>query len=76
MCCVGNEINDGSQNFYYCNDCQNYYCEKDKASHEQLDEEPHNLINLKYIYNICSDHQNIINDYCLDCHKNICNKCK
>ena len=75
-CCVENEINDESQNFYYCNDCQEYYCEKDKANHEQLDDRPHNLINLKYIDNICSDHQMVINDYCLDCHKNICNKCK
>ena len=56
-CCVENEINDESQNFYYCNDCQEYYCEKDKANHEQLDDRPHNLINLKYIDNICNDHQ-------------------
>ena len=76
MCCVGYEINDGSQNFYYCNDCQQYYCEKDKAAHEKYDEKPHNLINLKCIDNICSEHGNVINDYCLDCHENICNKCK
>ena len=76
LCCVGYEINDGSQNFYYCNDCKKYYCEKDKAAHEKNDEKPHNLINLKYIDYICNEHTNVINDYCLDCHKNICYKCK
>ena len=76
ICCVGYEINDGKQNFYYCNDCQQYYCEKDKTAHEKIDDRPHNLINLKYINNICNEHLNIINDYCLDCHKNICFKCK
>ena len=68
-----NEINDGTQNFYYCNDCKKYYCEKDKPNHENL---LHNLINLENIYNICNEHSLIINDYCLDCHKNICCKCK
>ena len=76
MCCVGYEINDGKQNFYYCNDCQKYYCEKDIKAHEKTGELPHNLINLKYIDNICNEHLSVINDYCLDCHKNICNKCK
>ena len=72
-CSEGNEINDGTQNFYYCNDCKKYYCEKDKPNHENL---LHNLINLENIYNICNEHSLIINDYCLDCHKNICCKCK
>ena len=72
-CSEGNEINDGTQNFYYCSDCKKYYCEKDKPNHENL---LHNLINLENIYNICNEHSLIINDYCLDCHKNICCKCK
>jgi hypothetical protein len=75
ICCVGYEVNDGKQDFYYCNDCKQYYCEKDKKAHEKIDELPHNLINLKYIDNICNEHMNVINDYCLDCHKNICFKC-
>ena len=73
-CSEGDEINDGNQNFYYCNECKKYFCEKDKAVHEKS--ELHNLINLKYISNICTEHLYIINDYCLDCHKNICCKCK
>ena len=76
ICCVGYEINDGSQNFYYCNDCKKYYCERDKKAHEKLNDLPHNLIDLKYIDNICIEHLNVINDYCLDCHKNICSRCK
>ena len=76
ICCIGYEINDGKQNFYYCNDCQKYYCENDKTAHEKNDDKEHNLINLKNINSICNEHLNIINDYCLDCHKNICFKCK
>ena len=75
-CCVGNEANDGKQNFYYCKDCKEYYCENDIKFHEINDEGTHNLINLKYVDNTCEEHYNIIRDYCLDCHKNICNKCK
>ena len=73
-CSEGDEINDGKQNFYYCNECQKYFCEKDKKIHETT--EFHSLINLKYIYNMCTDHFYITNDYCLDCHTNICCKCK
>ena len=75
ICCVGYEVNDGTQNFYYCNDCKKYYCEKDMKAHEKNDGNPHNLINIKYLDNACNEHLNIINDYCLDCHKNICKKC-
>ena len=75
-CCIGNEINDGKIEFYYCNDCKKYYCEKDMKAHEKNEGKPHNLINIKYIDNACNEHMTIINDYCLDCHKNICNKCK
>ena len=56
------------------NDCKTYFCEKDKISHEKMDKKLHNLINLKNIYNICNEHLNIINKYCQDCHKNICNR--
>ena len=76
MCCVGYEINDGKQNFYYCNDCNKYFCEKDKNVHQKNDNKPHNLIPLNYVDNICNEHLRMINDYCLDCHKNICSKCK
>ena len=76
ICCVGYEANDGKQNFYYCNDCNQYYCEKDKLAHEKVGDLPHNLINIKYLDNICNEHLNIVNDYCLDCHKNICSRCK
>ena len=76
ICCIGCEINDGKQNFYYCYDCRKYYCEKDKVYHEKVNNLPHNLINLKYIDNICNEHLNVTKDYCLDCHRNICNKCK
>ncbi len=75
ICSVGFEINDGKQNFYYCNDCKTYFCEKDKMAHEKIDQKCHNLINLKNIDNICNEHLNIINEYCQDCHKNICNRC-
>ena len=75
ICSVGFEINDGKQNFYYCNDCKTYFCEKDKMAHEKIDKKCHNLINLKNIDNICSEHLNTISDYCQDCHKNICNRC-
>ena len=75
ICSVGYEVNDGQKNFYYCNDCKKYYCEKDKLFHEVKDRKPHNLINIKYINNICNEHSSIISDYCLNCHKNICNKC-
>ena len=75
ICCVGYEVNDGTQNFYYYNDCRQYYCEKDKNAHEKIEDKSHNLINIKNIDNTCIEHLNIINDYCLDCHKNICNKC-
>ena len=76
ICCIGSEVNDGTQNFYYCYDCRKYYCEKDKVYHEKVNNLPHNLINLKYIDNICDEHLNVTKDYCLDCHRNICNKCK
>ena len=76
ICSVGYELNDGNQEFYYCNDCKKYFCEKDKAVHEKKDNRPHNLINIKDIDNICSKHSDIITDYCLNCHKNICYKCK
>ena len=76
MCSIEYEINNGEQDFYYCNDCKKYFCEKDKRAHEINDEKPHNLINLKNIDNMCSEHSNIISEYCLNCHKNICNKCK
>ena len=76
ICSVGHEINDGNLEFYYCNDCMKYFCEKDKSAHEKNNNKPHNLINVKMIDNICIKHSNIISDYCLDCHKNICNKCK
>ena len=33
ICCVGYETNDGKRNFYYCNDCNKYYCEKDMKAH-------------------------------------------
>ena len=32
ICSVGFEINDGKQEFYYCNDCKAYFCEKDKIA--------------------------------------------
>ena len=76
ICSIGYEINDGQQDFYYCNDCGKYFCEKDKSGHEINDEKAHKLINLKNIDNICNEHSNIITDYCLNCHKNICNKCQ
>ena len=76
ICSVGYEINDGKQEFYYCNDCKKYFCERDKKAHEKNDNMPHNLINIKYIDNICNKHFNAINYYCLDCHQNICNKCQ
>ena len=69
------EINSGIQEFYYCRECQSYYCEKDKEIHENMEEENHNLVNLKNIDNICLEHFKIINDYCLECHQNICHKC-
>ena len=75
ICSVGFEINDGKQNFYYCNDCKTYFCEKDKMAHEKIDQKCHNLINLKNIDNICCEHLKTISDYCQDCHKNICNRC-
>ena len=75
ICCVGYEVNDGKQNFYYCNDCQQYYCENHKIAHEKIEEKSHNLINIKGIDNTCSEHLNSYTYYCLDCHKNICNNC-
>ena len=75
MCCFGYEINDGKHNFYYCNDCAQYYCEKHKDSHIVFDGKPHNLLNLNCIDKICSSHLYINTDYCLDCHKNICCGC-
>ena len=75
ICCVGYEIYDGKQNFYYCNDCGKYFCEKDKTAHEKNDNKPHNLINLKKLDCACNEHLSAINSYCLDCHKNICYKC-
>ena len=75
ICCVGYEVNDGKQNFYYCNDCQQYYCENHKIAHEKIEEKSHNLINIKVIDNTCSEHLNSYTYYCLDCHKNICNNC-
>ena len=76
ICCVGYEVNDGKIDFYYCNDCQKYFCEKDMKAHERKDGKPHNLINLNYLDNTCNEHISIVHDYCLDCHKNICKKCK
>ena len=69
------EINNGTQKFYYCNECNKYFCEKDKKDHNESDDDPHNLINLECIHNICKEHKNITNDYCLECHKNICRNC-
>ena len=34
MCSIEYEINNGQQDFYYCNDCKKYFCEKDKRAHE------------------------------------------
>ena len=75
ICSSCYEINSGIQEFYYCRECQSYYCEKDKEIHENMEEENHNLVNLKNIDNICLEHFKIINDYCLECHQNICHKC-
>ena len=75
ICSVGFEINDGKQEFYYCNDCKAYFCEKDKIAHQKIDEKLHNLINLKNIDNFCNEHLNAISEYCQDCYKNICKKC-
>jgi len=43
MCSVGYEVNNGQKEFYYCNDCKKYFCEKDKMIHEKNDGKPHNL---------------------------------
>jgi len=75
ICSVGYEVNDGKQEFYYCNDCKKYFCQKDKIAHNENVGKSHNLINVNHIDNICNEHSSIINDYCLDCHKIICNKC-
>ena len=74
ICCIGYEINDGKQNFYYCNDCVKYFCEKDKNAHKIDDNKPHILINLNNIDCACNEHLSVINNYCLECHKNICYK--
>ena len=31
------KVNDEKQEFYYCNDCGKYFCEKDKISHNEND---------------------------------------
>ena len=75
ICSVRYEVNDGKQEFYYCNDCGKYFCGKDKMAHNENDGKPHNLINVNHINNICNEHSSAISNYCLECHKNICYRC-
>ena len=75
ICSVRYEVNDGKQEFYYCNDCGKYFCGKDKMAHNENDGKPHYLINVNHINNICNEHSSAISNYCLECHKNICYRC-
>ena len=62
--------------FFYCIDCDKYFCNNDKNEH--LNNENNKNHKIKYIRkmeSICSEHNDKIYSFCNECNKDICVLC-
>ena len=62
------------ENFIYCQNCQNFFCNECAENHEN-NEPSHNMIDIKNMDNICPEHKNPYTHFCQDCQKNLCDDC-
>ena len=58
-------------NYFYCNDCKLYFCEKCSIFHII-----HNKLSEEQFNYYCLEHLEIFSYFCYDCKKNLCNKCR
>ena len=62
--------------FFFCQNCEKYYCNKDKNEHllnEKCKE--HKIKYIRKMESICSEHNDKIYSYCNECNKDICVLC-
>ena len=64
--------NEDIDNLIYCQNCQNFLCSDCCTSHEN---ENHNMIEIKNMDIICSEHKNPYTHFCQDCKQNLCEEC-
>ena len=60
---------------FYCFDCEKYFCNNCKLSHDKTLIEEHFLVKAKRRYNFCKKHKKLYDKYCYKCKKNLCEEC-
>ena len=60
---------------FYCFDCEKYYCNNCKLSHDKTLIEGHFVVKGKRRYNYCKKHKKPYDKYCNKCKKNLCELC-
>ena len=76
ICCLNYESPSEDNKFFYCNQCEKFYCSKDMNSHSNEDDSNNNnLIPIELIDGVCKLHGEKNVYYCNKCHINICKDC-
>ena len=60
---------------FYCFDCEKFYCNNCKLSHDKTLIEDHFVVKAKRRYNYCKKHKKPYDKYCTKCKKNLCELC-
>ena len=73
--CLCSLLLESKKNFYYCERCNEFFCQKCEKLHNNK-KRTHNIVILNKLGNICSYHNFNYIAYCKSCTKNICDKCQ
>ena len=73
--CVCSLLLESKKNFYYCERCNDFFCQKCEKIHNNK-KRTHTVVILNKLGNICSYHNYNYIAYCKSCTKNICEKCR
>lgn len=75
-CNVVQGIVDNTANFFYfCKDCNRFFCPKCFKSHYKKFKKTHHISRIDKIDNICKEHDGPFNSFCVDCNMNLCPLC-
>ena len=62
--------------FFYCIDCDKYFCNNDKNEHLKIEKYiNHKIKYIRKMESICSEHNDKIYSFCNECNKDICVLC-
>jgi len=68
-------VNNYASFFYFCKDCNRFYCPKCFKNHYKKFQKTHSISRIDKIDNICKEHDGPFNSFCVDCNMNLCPLC-